>query len=143
MNILLLIIRLLIAAALYAFIAWTVYTLWIEVYRKGLNKEKNSVPTLIIKFSDEQGEKIQYITRPVAIMGREQDCDVCIADRSVSSRQARFSYHQNQWWVEDLNSTNGTFLNRDLLRQPAVLVSDDLISCGNTDLNLQIEKVEN
>jgi pSer/pThr/pTyr-binding forkhead associated (FHA) protein len=143
MNILLLIIRLLIAAALYAFIAWTVYTLWIEVYRKGLNKEKNSAPTLIIKFADEQGEKIQYITRPVAIMGREQDCDVCIADRSVSSRQARFSYHQNQWWIEDLNSTNGTFLNRDLLRQPAVLVSDDLISCGNTDLNLQIEKVEN
>ena len=49
MSILLLLFRILIAAALYAFIGWTIYTLWIEIYRRGLSQEKQSVPSLIIK----------------------------------------------------------------------------------------------
>lgn len=139
MSIVLLIIRLIMIAALYAFIGWTIYTIWIEVYRRQESSEKQKAPTLTVRFTDEQGEKIQYITHPVALIGREQDCDISIADHSVSSRQARLSYHQNQWWVEDLNSTNGTFLNKDRLLQPAVLISDDLITCGSTELTVKLE----
>ena len=142
MSIFLLIIRLLMIAALYAFIGWTVYTLWIEVYRRQEKHDNISVPPLTVKYTDEQGEKIQFINQPLAFIGREPGCDIIIIDHSVSSRQARLSYHQNQWWVEDLNSTNGTFLNRDLLTQPAVLITDDLISCGSADLTIKIEKAE-
>ena len=142
MSIFLLIIRFLMIAVLYAFIGWTIYTLWIEIYRRQEKHEKISIPTLTIKYTDEQGEKIEYITHPLAFIGREQGCDIIIIDHSVSSRQARLSYHQNQWWIEDLNSTNGTFLNRDLLTQPAVLITDDLISCGSADLTIKIEKSE-
>jgi pSer/pThr/pTyr-binding forkhead associated (FHA) protein len=142
MSIFLLIIRLLMIAALYAFIGWTVYTLWIEVYRRQEKHESITVPPLSIKYTDEQGEKIQVITQPLAFIGRESGCDIIIIDHSVSSRQARLSYHQNQWWVEDLNSTNGTFLNHDPLTQPAVLITDDLISCGSADLLIRIEKSE-
>jgi pSer/pThr/pTyr-binding forkhead associated (FHA) protein len=142
MSIFLLIIRLLIIAALYAFIGWTVYTLWIEVYRRQEKHENISVPPLTVKYTDEQGEKIQFINQPLAFIGREPGCDIIILDHSVSSRQARLSYHQNQWWVEDLNSTNGTFLNRDLLTKPAVLITDDLISCGSADISIKIEKAE-
>jgi pSer/pThr/pTyr-binding forkhead associated (FHA) protein len=142
MSIILLIIRVIMIAALYAFIGWTIYTLWIEVYRRQDFPEKQKAPTLTVKFTDEQGEKIQYITHPVAIIGREQDCDIAITDHSVSSRQARLSFHQNQWWVEDLNSTNGTFLNKDRLLQPAVLISDDLITCGSTELTVQLESLD-
>lgn len=141
MSILLLIIRIMLIVALYAFIGWTIYTLWIEVYRRQESNPKQKVPTLTVKFKDEQGEKIQYITHPVAIIGRESDCDIPIADHSVSTHQARLSFHQNQWWVEDLNSTNGTFLNKDRLLQPAVLISDDLISCGSTELTVQLESL--
>jgi pSer/pThr/pTyr-binding forkhead associated (FHA) protein len=139
MSIILLIIRIIMIAALYAFIGWTIYTIWIEVYRRQESNEKQKAPTLTVRFTDEQGEKIQYITHPVALIGREQDCDISIADHSVSSRQARLSFHQNQWWVEDLNSTNGTFLNKDRLLQPAVLISDDLITCGSTELTVKLE----
>lgn len=142
MSIFLLIIRFLIIAALYAFIGWTVYTLWIEVYRRQEKHENISVPPLSIKYTDEQGEKIQIISQPLAFIGREPGCDIIIIDHSVSSRQARLSFHQNQWWVEDLNSTNGTFLNHDLLTQPAVLITDDLITCGSADLSIKIEKSE-
>jgi pSer/pThr/pTyr-binding forkhead associated (FHA) protein len=139
MSTILLIIRIIMIAALYAFIGWTIYTIWIEVYRRQESNEKQKAPTLTVRFTDEQGEKIQYITHPVALIGREQDCDISIADHSVSSRQARLSFHQNQWWVEDLNSTNGTFLNKDRLLQPAVLISDDLITCGSTELTVKLE----
>lgn len=142
MSILLLIMRFLLILTLYTFIGWTVYTLWIEIYRRNETSDKQRAPTLTVKFTDEQGEKIQVITHPVAMIGREMDCDIPVSDHAVSSRQARFSYHQNQWWVEDLNSTNGTFLNKDRLFQPAVLISDDIITIGNTDLNIHIAIVD-
>lgn len=140
MSILLLLIRFLLVAALYAFIGWIVYTIWIEVYRKQEMRFKQTVPTLMIKYTDDLVEQTQYINHPVAVVGREQDCDVFIGNRSVSSRQCRLSYHQNQWWCEDLNSTNGTLLNKDQLKQPAVLMSGDQITVGTIDLMIQIEK---
>ena len=51
MSILLLIIRIMLIVALYAFIGWTIYTLWIEVYRRQESNPKQKVPTLTVKFT--------------------------------------------------------------------------------------------
>ena len=51
-----------------------------------------------------------------------------------------------QWWLEDLKSTNGTFLNEEKLDTPTVIVTGDEIRCGQVPVRVQIdgqdEKIE-
>jgi hypothetical protein len=46
------------------------------------------------------------------IIGRDVECDVLLADHSVSRRHARLVCRDGAWIVQDLESTNGTFVNR-------------------------------
>jgi pSer/pThr/pTyr-binding forkhead associated (FHA) protein len=140
MSILLLIIRFLIIICLYAFIGWIIYTLWIEFYRKPEKAEQSAIKTLIIKYADEIGEHNVVILNPNAIIGRDDNADVQIQDSAVSSKQARLFFRQNQWWIEDLNSTNGTYLNRVRLMQSAVLMDHDILGCGSTQLEINIKE---
>lgn len=139
MSIILLVVRLLLIAALYTFIGWVVYTLWIEFYRRPENNDHQNIPPVTLKFADETGEKAVTVTRLMAIIGRSIECDINILDQAVSIQQSRLSFRQNQWWLEDLNSTNGTYLNRERLVQPAVIINNDLITCGNTHLEVIIQ----
>jgi peptidoglycan lytic transglycosylase D len=44
-------------------------------------------------------------------IGRGQDCDLQFADTQVSTNHARVSWNDNQWWIEDLGSKNGTYVD--------------------------------
>ena len=35
------------------------------------------------------------------------------------------TYRQSQWWIEDLHSTNGTFLNQEAVLEPVVITDGD------------------
>lgn len=58
------------------------------------------------------GTTVRLGTTPVTL-GRAQDCTIVLDDDYVSSRHARFLPGQGQWLVEDLGSTNGTYLDRE------------------------------
>ena len=49
------------------------------------------------------------------MIGRDTHCDLSVMDEALSAHHARITFHHGQWWLEDLNSTNGTFLNREKL----------------------------
>jgi len=65
--------------------------------------------------------------------------DLAIMDEALSAQHARISHHHGQWWLEDLNSTNGTFLNESKLSTPAVIITGDQFKCGNTLFVVHIE----
>lgn len=136
--IILLIIRILLAGVLYLFIGWVIYTIWMDFNQRDHTPVTPGIPPVTLKYADEQSEKVDFFTRPMIIIGREPTCDCVIHDRSVSARQAKLSYHHSQWWIEDLDSTNGTFLNRDKITQPTVIISGDQISSGATVIVVEI-----
>lgn len=139
-GVFLLIVRIVMVSALYLFIGWIIYTIWIDLNRKDSTREQAGVPSISLKFVDQEGEKMEFFTRPVITLGREPTCDCIISDKAVSARQSRLTYHHNQWWIEDLDSTNGTFLNQEKVTQPTVIISDDHITCGSTLMVIQIGK---
>lgn len=51
-----------------------------------------------------------HFTAPFRI-GREQSCELCLADTVVSRYHAEFWHSEGSWWVLDLDSANGTYLN--------------------------------
>lgn len=73
------------------------------------------------------------------MIGRDTKCDVSMMDEALSAHHARLSHHHGQWWLEDLNSTNGTYLNREKLTTPAVVITGDHFKCGNTVISIQVE----
>lgn len=65
------------------------------------------------------------------VIGRSSDSDVLVADTFISSRHARIYLMKEQYWLEDLSSTNGTFLNGVQIDKPTVLAEGDRIQVGD------------
>lgn len=71
-----------------------------------------------------------YTIGEKVVIGRNDRSDIVIADSFVSAQHARIYLKDEQYWLEDLNSVNGTFLNDVRVKQPTVLVNGDEIRVG-------------
>ncbi len=135
----LLILRLVMAVALYAFLGWAVYTIWWNMKRQTEWISSQSSPKLKV-FSEFGGDSREYeFTGPEIMIGRDQTCDVILDANTVSAEHARISYHHQNWWVEDLESRNGTLLNLAKVTTPSVLVSGDELQLGEVMLKMWIQ----
>jgi hypothetical protein len=67
------------------------------------------------------------------IVGRLQGCDICLADANVSRRHAELCLMDGDWFVADLDSTNGTMLNGEPVTR-ARLRDGDAVEIGVTRL---------
>lgn len=70
-------------------------------------------------------------------IGRRDGCAVRLSDTYVSQVHARL-YGQNEaWYVEDMGSTNGTFLNDARVSSPVEVHAGDVVKVGKTVLELR------
>ena len=138
---LVLLLRLILAISLYAFLGWALWSLLRELKQQGdkLATQKKPAITLAIKMEQGKETKKQF-SQPQIMIGRDTKCDVSTGDEALSAHHARLTHHHGQWWLEDLNSTNGTFLNREKLTTPAVVITGDHFKCGNTLFSIQVEE---
>jgi FHA domain len=67
-------------------------------------------------------------------IGRSPDCDVVIDQETVSKRHARIDWLTSHAELEDLGSSNGTFLNGQKLRGRAMLHDNDAIDFGHVQV---------
>ncbi|WP_239331481.1 FHA domain-containing protein [Frankia sp. CiP3] len=72
---------------------------------------------------------------PVTI-GRAQDSTLVLEDDFASARHARLVPHDGQWFVEDLGSTNGTYLDRTKVTSPMPVPLGAPVRIGKTVLEL-------
>lgn len=64
------------------------------------------------------------------IIGRDASNGVAINDAEVSRKHARMMFQGGKYVLEDLGSTNGTFVNGQRLAGPVVLKAGDVVSLG-------------
>lgn len=133
-------LRILAAAALYVFIGWALYLLWRSLQQETvfLSSRKVTPLNLLIQTSGESSQTLRFSQGDILI-GRDPECEVILEDAAASARHARLSYHHNQWWLEDLQSTNGTKLNGEAVQTATIVVNGDIIQCGQTILLVNIE----
>ncbi len=124
------ILRVLLALALYGFLGWALFTLWRELRAHSLIVTTLRIPPITVHWSENDEIFSEQFTQPEIVIGRDQACELPVSNEMVSARHARLSFHNNQWWVEDLQSTNGTYLNDERVYTATVLIEGDELRCG-------------
>jgi pSer/pThr/pTyr-binding forkhead associated (FHA) protein len=82
------------------------------------------------------GTEIPLVTEPITV-GRAPDSTIVIDDDYASSRHARIYPADGAWIVEDLGSTNGTWLDRTRITTPTVLPLGVPLRVGRSTLQMQ------
>jgi len=136
-GVVLLILRLLLSVALYAFLGWALYTLWANLREHAFAVSNIKTPSLMLTGTEELEEEYYFI-QPVVSVGRGATNDMVLNNDTVSSHHARLAYDLNQWWLHDLNSTNGTYINGQQLITSTVLTTGDMIGFGEVNLLVSI-----
>jgi pSer/pThr/pTyr-binding forkhead associated (FHA) protein len=100
-------------------------------------KKRKSTPTqLVVTAGSSAGTSVPLTEVPIVI-GRGADARIILDDDYVSTRHARVGYSGDQWFVEDLGSTNGTYLGSARIHQATALVMGAQIRIGKTILELR------
>lgn len=140
--ILLFLLRLLSAALLLAFfgaIAWLMLQ-DLQVTREALLDEGRDHGNLRVIANQDSAPPLEttFPLLPVTSIGRAQGNNVVLANGFTSGEHALITRRGQQWWLEDLGSRNGTFLNEHPLEEPTVISSGDIIAIGGVQLKVEI-----
>jgi predicted component of type VI protein secretion system len=82
------------------------------------------------------------LDKPEVILGRELNNDLPVPDPEISRRHTRFITRADGVYIEDLGSTNGTFLNGVRIKAPTLLHSGDLITLAESTVFVFEQKGE-
>lgn len=91
---------------------------------------------LVVTSGHLSGTVIPLGTAPISI-GRAPDSTLVVDDEYASARHARLFPHEGQWVVEDLGSTNGTWIGKTRLTSPTVLQMGQPLRIGQTVIELR------
>ena len=98
------------------------------------------VPILQVTIGDVTPPVKREFSAPFRI-GRADQCDISIKHEYVSRQHVEISYRDGQWWVEDLHSSNGIFLNGEKVMRAAVGKSIQLrLGVAGPILSLELTK---
>ena len=135
--ILFLILRILLVVVLYAFLAVALYTIWRDLKQRSTESRETVQHRITILLDGEDGIQIPYqLVGSNLVIGRDPVCDLNLEDSTLSAQHAKLSFRHGHWWVEDLRSTNGTYLNQETVDEPMVLTDGDQLRCGRVRLRI-------
>lgn len=101
--------------------------------RRGRNKSPRQ---LVVTHGALAGTRISLDGRPI-MLGRADDSTLVLDDDYASTRHARLSFRGTDWYVEDLGSTNGTYLDRAKVTGPTKVPLGVPIRIGKTVIELR------
>ncbi len=101
------------------------------------NRQSRTTPRyLVVTAGSLAGTKITLGSQPVLI-GRADDSTLVLTDDYSSTRHARLSQRGSEWYVEDLGSTNGTYLDRAKVTTAVRVPIGTPVRIGKTAIELR------
>jgi pSer/pThr/pTyr-binding forkhead associated (FHA) protein len=100
-------------------------------------KPARGVPTkLQVVSGPNAGQSVPLSDQPI-LLGRGTDASIRLDDDYVSTRHARFATNGEQWFVEDVGSTNGTYLGSQRITSPVPVGLGIQVRLGKTIVELR------
>lgn len=145
-NVIILLLRIAAGVVLYAFLLVVVGVMWrdwravagqVEASRQAAAQPLGRLVVLQAGQSDlAPGQAIPLSV--VTGLGRATFNTVVIEDAFASNEHARLSRRTGRWWLEDLQSRNGTLLNGERLNAPAIVATGDEVGIGQVRLRIEL-----
>jgi pSer/pThr/pTyr-binding forkhead associated (FHA) protein len=109
-----------------------------EAAKLGLVPSQRAKLVVITSPALDTGEEVPVDSLPVAV-GRGGQNEVPLeGDEFASAQHARFESRRDGLWVEDIGSTNGTFVNGARVTRPRRLSKGDVVRVGQTDFRVEV-----
>ncbi len=86
---------------------------------------------LIVRQGPQAGQAFE-LQKPVLSVGRSRDNDIQIDDTKISRRHASLTRTESGYVLQDLGSTNGTFINNRRITMPTPIQPGDIIAFGDS-----------
>jgi pSer/pThr/pTyr-binding forkhead associated (FHA) protein len=107
--------------------------------RRGGRRQEGAappMPTVVVYGPDGARPRTMKLAASTTV-GRAPECEIRLDDTYASQQHARIFGKSEKWYVEDLGSTNGTYVNDQKLAAPAQVQPGDKIRVGTTVLELR------
>lgn len=137
------VLRLALALLLYAWLAALLWMLWQDLRRAARQGEARTqrLGRLVVLESaaPDLAPGASFPLLPVSSLGRAPTNTAYVPDETCSLEHALLHLRDGQWWLEDLDSRNGTRLNDAPLAQPTPVLPGDVIGVGRVKLKLELD----
>jgi pSer/pThr/pTyr-binding forkhead associated (FHA) protein len=140
LNVIILLLRVAVVFLLYFFL-WQV----LRVVTRDLRSSSIAAPDqsspygqLVIVSAGQSGQAVgkTFPLAPITVIGRSMENEVALNDSFLSSKHARLELRGDEWVLEDMGSTNGTFVNGFEARDPTIVNEGDIVRIGRIELKL-------
>lgn len=130
-NIITLIFKYLFIIIVYAFMLSIIRLIYLDI--KGINKvDKSQTYLKLINMKEDLPFKLSehYALDGDVTIGRGSENSIVIKDPFISKEHVKFFYEEDSYYIEDLNSANGTYLNERKIETVEKLYNGDIINIG-------------
>jgi len=100
-------------------------------------RDSGKAPRKLLVIDDRGSKAGTFKLEQQLQVGRADACQIKLGDTYISQFHARIFPRDGAWYVEDLGSTNGTYLNQRKLTGPSELHAGDRLRVGKTTLELR------
>jgi hypothetical protein len=140
LNVVILLLRIAVVFLLYFFL-WQVLRVVMRDLRGGTTastEPASDYGQLVIVSSGQTGLPVGKVfpLAPTTTIGRSMESDIALNDTFLSTQHAQLSLRGDDWILEDLKSTNGTFVNGFEVRDPTLVNDGDIVRIGRIELKL-------
>ena len=132
------VLRLLFLALLYGFL-WFVVRALVRDLRSASREPMRELGRLVVVASPggEPAAGSVFALDAITSIGRDVNNSIVVDDEFVSASHAALTYRGRAWYVEDLGSTNGTFVNGSQVDGLAPIAFGDEVQIGQARLRLE------
>ena len=132
------VLRLLFLGLLYAFL-WMVVRALLRDLRSAAREPMRELGRLVVVASPsgEPAVGSSFALDAISSLGRDVNNSIVVDDEFVSANHAALTYRGRAWYVEDLGSTNGTFVNGSQVDGLSPIAFGDEVQVGQARLRLE------